>query len=193
MASIENRLSLGRLYTLIGLFITVFAILTFRLYNLQISNYPDFASEAVNNMYRRIEIPAPRGIMFDRYSEPLVYNKSNYDVMIYPYIMRDDSTIWQRLSQILDRPVQDLKKNYERNYISRYTPTRIENNIDFKMVSLIQEFRSTLPGVDVFSRPARKIRDGIISGHLFGYTSEINRENIARYSQANYKPGVNMY
>jgi penicillin-binding protein 2 len=189
MASTENRLSLGRLYTLIILFIVLFIILSVRLYNLQITNYPDFATEAVNNMYRRVEIPAPRGIMFDRYSEPLVYNTSHFDVVIYPYVIRGDSAVWNRLSLILEKSVPELKKNYDRNYINRYTATRIESNIDFKMLSHIQEFRSVLPGVDVVSRPARKIRQGIISGHLFGYTGEINRDNINRYSQQNYKPG----
>lgn len=185
MSNSENDFSLPRLYIFILLNLLIFVILTFRLYNLQIQRYTNLATESVKNMYRRSEIPAPRGIMYDRYNVPLVYNQSNYDLVVFPFIINDHPDTWDRLANILSVYPEQLKEHYHKNYLGKYHPTRIFSSIDFTTLTRLQEHRLELPGIELVARPSRIIKEGANGGHIFGYTNEIERDNIKK----GYKAG----
>lgn len=185
----ENTLTPIRYYVLIGITIILFGILLYRIYDLQIRRYSDLSSEAVENMYRQYNVPAPRGIIYDRYNRPLVYNQSNYDLEVYPFEIRQSEHTWDVLSDILNVSAETLKERMEKNMNGYYRPAKIASSLDFKTVSLVQEYQLELSGVTLTSRPTRQYAQGIHAGHLLGYTAEIDKNNIEILSNQGYRPG----
>ena len=63
---VKNRMDKFRVITLLVLAFVLFLVLIIRFYSLQVVNYSTYRSEAVGNMLNRIDISAPRGIVYDR-------------------------------------------------------------------------------------------------------------------------------
>ncbi|MCK5521468.1 MAG: hypothetical protein KAI81_10170, partial [Candidatus Marinimicrobia bacterium] len=179
----------GRLFIFILIDLILFAILGSRVYTLQIEKFSDFSNEAVNNMYREYEIPAPRGIIYDRYHRPIVYNTMNYDLAIYPYEFETYPENWERLASITGIDKEILQKRSKKNYISPYTPSKILSSIDFKMQSKIEEHLTDIPGIYLLTKPIRNVANGATAAHLLGYTNEINQRSINKYKASGYRSG----
>ena len=58
--------------------IVLLGLLIGRLYQLQVRQHETFAAQADTNRLRTIELPAPRGLIFDRNGELLTRNRPSY-------------------------------------------------------------------------------------------------------------------
>ena len=189
MVAQQTQFSHFRLAVFILVDLLIFAVLTGRVYTLQIQRFSDLSSEAVRNMYREYEVQAPRGIVYDRYHRPIVYNTINYDLAIYPYEIIDREDRWHRLSQITEVPVSTLQDRFRSNMISHYQPVRVMSSIDFSTLSRIQEHLIDIPGLVLYSKPVRHVNGEAQAAHLLGYTNEINREMISQLEDLGYRSG----
>jgi len=70
-----------------------------------------------------------------------------------------------------------------------YRPAKIATSLDFKTVSLVQEYQLELTGVSLTSRPTRQYAPNIRGGHLLGYTAEIDRGRIMHLGSEGYRSG----
>jgi len=86
-----------------------FIVLTLQLWNLQIVQGETYRELADANRFRRTQVPASRGVIYDRNSELLVRNRPVYNIIIIPAFLPDDATaeakIFARLSELLKLPV----------------------------------------------------------------------------------------
>jgi len=109
--------------------IILLGLLIGRLYQLQVRQHETLAAQADANRLRTIEIPAPRGLIFDRNGELLARNRPSYQLAIVPEELPDDDldteadeeyeAILQILGSLgpnLDRSaVLDMQRNLHRN------------------------------------------------------------------------------
>ena len=70
--------------------IVLLGLLLARLYQLQVQRHETYAAQADANRLRRIEIPAARGLIFDRNGELLARNRPSYQLAIVPEELPDD-------------------------------------------------------------------------------------------------------
>ncbi len=178
-----------RFYFFILVDFLLFGILISRVYTLQIERFSDLSTEAVNNMYREYDIQAPRGIIYDRYEHPVVYNTINYDLAVYPLDFTLNPENWKRLADITGIDVKTLQYREKKNYLSPYTPVKILSSIDFTLLSRIQEHLTDIPGILLVSKPVRNVADGATAAHLLGYTNEINQSSMEKFARYGYKSG----
>jgi penicillin-binding protein 2 len=73
----------------LGLIIT-FLVLVGRLYQLQIIRGETYQTQADTNRFRLIEVPAPRGVVYDRNGEILVRNRPSFLIAIVPADLPDN-------------------------------------------------------------------------------------------------------
>jgi penicillin-binding protein 2 len=99
-----------------GLALTLFAIIFFRLWFLQVLDGQQYAQAATQNTLRNVDIPAPRGNILDASGQPLVTSRQALDVQIeppdlpvpvtpaniYPPIPHADNVIYRRLARVLE-------------------------------------------------------------------------------------------
>lgn len=97
---------LGLIYLVVAFTLTGFVI---RLINLQILDGGLYRTRAVDNYTNEVSVPAPRGIIYDRYGYVLARNIAAYNVVITPASLpADDSDIqriYRELSQLVEVPV----------------------------------------------------------------------------------------
>lgn len=185
----KTRMIKQRVIALLIISFLLFFILILRFYSLQIVNYSTYRSEAVLNMLNRIDISAPRGIVYDRNGQKLIYNVPCYNIVVFPDIMKQHQETWEKLSEITEVPIEALQKEMRRNQYGSYRPAIVLRNIDVKTNAVINENIQNLPGAEVSFDPIRKYSDKILSGNLLGYTAEIKRRDLYKYRDEGYKLG----
>ncbi len=158
--------------------LAVFVVISFRLVQLQLVNPEKFDKEAEKNSVKTIITTPARGLIFDKNYKLLVDNKPSYSLTV---TKKDFDTTNMGLVAGLggltaDELGSELKEIEGTN---RFIPTRVARDIDFKVVSYIEENRESLKGVDYKIEPIRlypsqKLR----CSHILGYTKEISKEQM---------------
>ncbi len=94
-------------------FITIcflFLVVLFKFYTLQVINYDKYANDLRASVQRTIEIPATRGLIFDRYGRPLAVNKATNVLKIDQQVRMKKSQLNQTLLDVM----QVIEKNGDR-------------------------------------------------------------------------------
>ena len=99
--------------------IVLLGLLIGRLYQLQVRKHTTFAAQADANRLRTIELPAPRGLIFDRNGELLARNRPSYQLAIVPEELPDndpDTAVDEEYEAIL-RILESLGPNLDRETV----------------------------------------------------------------------------
>ena len=172
-------------------YLTAFAaaiVLTVRLTQLQLLNPEHFDKESEKNSVKTIITSPARGLIYDRNFKLMVDNKPSYSVTITK--KEFDTSKINLLSPVLGITPDDFRsflKDIEGT--NRFIPTRIIRDVDFKVISFIEENRDLLKGVDYKVEPIRLYSNNYRASHLLGYTKEISKENLKNQQGDYYKQG----
>lgn len=169
------------------------SFLMVRLWYVQIYRGDYYKRMAENNRFQYIEIPAPRGIIYDRNGNVVLGNRPYFDMVMIPQYMRDQETTFEALSKLLHTP----KTVFERRLRMvrgqpKYLPVSLKRNLSLHEVSIIQNNKVFLQGVDVAVAPRRDYAP-VTPSHMVGYLGEISRSELKRLNdddeQAGYRSG----
>ncbi|RHM57801.1 penicillin-binding protein 2 [Mitsuokella sp. AF33-22] len=177
----------SRLRTLMIVSVLVIAVLIGRAAYLQIYQGEYYAGLADGNRIRIVPAMAPRGTFYDRNGELLVTNRPGFSVSLLPLTAPISDDVIERLSNLLKVPAEDIKKKIAGH--SGFDPIRIKTDVTPDIVSIIEEQKSSYPGVVIEVTP---IRDYILKqegAHTFGYVSEINDTELEKMKDQGYKSG----
>lgn len=163
---------------IISVFIGIFII---RLFSLQVIE-TKYKKGADSNAFLNKTLYPPRGLIYDRNHNLLVYNKPAYDLMLIVREIHDlDTTAFcealeinkqffiQRMAEIKDR-----KKN--RGY-SSYTPQVFMTQLDIKDIANIQQQLYKFPGFYIQNRTLRDYRYPN-AAHVLGSIGEVSQAMI---------------
>ncbi len=182
-----NFASLNRTTVVYGFIVVLFAVLSFRLFQMQILEGKTYEEKSANNSIKAIEQTPFRGVFYDRNLKVMVDNIPAYTLRITPADY--NSKLNPLLDKILGEKSGYVASILQRNKIySRYIPIRIKRGIDFKVVSWLEENSEFLPGVDYIVEMQRGYPLGVRGSHIFGYTKEISPEQLEREKDY-YRPG----
>ena len=145
--------------------LVIFTILATQLWNLQIVQGETYSKLADANRFRLIQVPASRGVMYDRQGELLVRNRPVYNVTIIPaYLPTDDTAqakLFARLSELLALPIT-----------TQVEPTLGLNNGYFEAITHHQYNRQLRqqvinPRSRQFAKSPQGIRDAVGQNRVF--------------------------
>ncbi len=183
----NNLNSLKSLYKIFA--IIAFVMLLGRLAQLQLWNWDKYFKESERNRIREIVLDPPRGIIYDRRGEILVDNRPAYSVSVIPYeVLKGEGPV-NLLSTILDQPASNIKQKIKKEKISNFLPVKIKRQIDFSVLSTLEESRLDLPGVFYTIESKRFYPGGVNAPHIFGYLGEITSEELVRWKDSGYLLG----
>lgn len=98
-----------RNYIFRGVVLIAFIVLATQLWNLQVVHGETYKALADANRFRLTQVPASRGVIYDRNGKLLVRNRPIYNVIIIPAYLPEDATaeakVFARLSELLDLPI----------------------------------------------------------------------------------------
>lgn len=168
----------------------LFVFLLIRLFYLQRIKYSYYAQYAEENQLQRERIVAPRGMILDRDSIPLVENVPSFDVVL-PWQHRSQvKQIVRELGAYL--PIDSFRvferfETWEKKHGGAPFPIIQEaNKIE---ISFVRENYDRFPRLRVETRASRRYRLGLFASHLLGYVGEVNDDFLAKNKDKGYYPG----
>ncbi|RPI14850.1 MAG: penicillin-binding protein 2 [Ignavibacteriae bacterium] len=163
-------------------------VLTGRMVQLQLINPEQFDKESEKNSVKTIITTPARGLIFDRNYKLMVDNKPSYSVTITK--KEFDTTNIPVLSEVFGITPEEFREFLkEIEGTNRFIPTRIVRDVEFKVISYIEENREKLKGVDYKTEPIRFYPNKFRASHLLGYTKEISKNQLKDQQSDYYKQG----
>jgi penicillin-binding protein 2 len=165
--------------------IAVFAVICFRLVQLQLVEGESFRKLSESNRLKILSSPAPRGIIYDRNGVALVKNVPLYSV----YIMLDAGRKpnLPDLASLLEMETGEIESKINRKEASPFVPVKLKQGLSFKEVARIEARRSDFPELFIQADVGREYPFGKVGAHVIGYLGKLN-QNQANMPEYNNLP-----
>jgi penicillin-binding protein 2 len=175
----------------VGLLLT-FTFLAGSFFRVQVLASSDYKLRAEDNRLKRLDVPAPRGTIFDRSGRIVADNVPGYAVTILP-ASRD--SVMATLAQLQPYvKLTDAELSRLETTESRYPrqPLTVSADVGLEAAAALLERRSEFPNVYVEMRPQRRYVGGPAVSHVLGYIGEITSEELgsARFPTDRYQQGM---
>lgn len=174
----DERNQAGRLHVMLVICLVLFTVLIGRMLYLQLWRGDYYAKQSDGNRLRQSKISAPRGLIYDSEGKVLVNNLPGYAVVLQKQSKYKEETL-QRLSTLLDMPVEDIKKKIEAS-ANYYEPIMLKNNLDIQLVTRIEEQRRYMPEVMLTVQTIRNYPYHELAVHALGYVGEVSEYEMER-------------
>ncbi|HPC30929.1 MAG TPA: penicillin-binding protein 2 [Candidatus Paceibacterota bacterium] len=143
-----------------------------------------YAQRAENNRLRYYFVNAPRGIIYDRYNEPLVENIPSYSlVMVPPDLPQDENSkdkIVQEVSNIFSLPPEEINRHLTNKDIS-LEPVLLKTNLSIEEVRKFETTVINASGFKIVQDNSRYYPYAEAMAHLVGYVGKMSAEDIKKY------------
>ena len=173
-----------RLIIAFSLLILVFTIFSARLFYLQIYKGEEYRGFSEKNVLRVLELPAPRGRVFDRNGEKILYNKPSFNIRVFPKEITDVEKLAEKLAEIINIPEEELlKKLHTIAGLKSFYPVTIAKEISREELLLVEKNKEALKGIFLELGHKRFYPHGEAAAVLLGYTGIANAEEIKAHSR----------
>ncbi len=161
----------------------VLVVLGARLVYLNIWKGEYYSELARNNSLRSILLAAPRGIITDRFGEPLVKNTPSLDSIVIPTVLPEDPDERRRVLDMAESLFQDAAPLWREAIESRtFRPNEavlIKEDLTQEESIRYYSQANTLPGIGIQKAARREYVNGAIFSHVIGYEGKIQKEELA--------------
>ena len=188
----EDRRSLTvRLSSLQYIVAVIFTTLAVAFWVFQIAQHQKFRQMAEENHLRRLPLPAPRGVLFDRHGAVLVENHSTFNIALVREQSKDlEQTLHTlALATGADEALMHETVNRRRREPS-YRPIVLIENASREQLFAVAARKTELPGIIYQSVPTRKYPSSAMAAHLFGYVGEVTDAQLTTSEYQGIEPGA---
>jgi len=187
------RLSL-RIAVLGGFAVALFAVLFFRLWNLQVIDGSHYLAEAQNNRTREYRVLAPRGEILARNGEPIVQNRTSLALLLNTSkLPEDEAEANAELAKLGSLAHMSLKRVREviaeQEKVAAGAPVTLRRDVGYDLIYYLEENKDRFPGVSVERVFVRAYPDETEAAHVVGYTSEVTGEQLKEKRYSHVYPG----
>ena len=188
-----NGLAL-RIAVVVGFALALFAVLFFRLWDLQVLSGKKYLEEANNNRTRAFRVEAPRGKILDRNGGALVENRTSLALQVnlqkLPTPPARRRAELARLGALTHMSLRQVRKTmHQQLAVAGGAPITLRRNVGYDLVYYLQENQGSFPGVQVQRVFVRKYPHGTLAAHVLGTVGEINEEELKEPRHRNLQPG----
>lgn len=177
MAPLDEIRIYDRRRTLLFIVALMFLAFFVRLYQLQLIYRDIYGKKSEENSLRTVLLEPVRGYIYDRGGRLIVDNRPSFTVTVTPFEF-DKSSIGFLASLLsLDTAFIHERLSIGEAY-SRFVPVKLKRDIDFRLLSALEENRERLPGVDFQIETKRWYTGPEHASHILGYTKEISESQL---------------
>jgi penicillin-binding protein 2 len=158
--------------------VAAFTVLGGAFFKAQVLQSTEFRSRSESVRTRPIPLPAPRGEIRDHNGLLIAENLPGYTIRLWA--QREDSlrAVLARIDSLVLLDSVDVDKVVARWRSAQYQPAQVFTSGEFRIVSILEEHRSTLPGLVIQAEPRRLYPDSTALGHLAGYVGDISEREL---------------
>ncbi|HKH65554.1 MAG TPA: penicillin-binding protein 2 [Solirubrobacterales bacterium] len=188
-----SRLSL-RVAVAGGIGVVLFAVLFFRLWNLQVLSGDEYLAEAQNNRTREIKVIAPRGDILDRNGDILVDNRTSLALQLntskLPEDPAEEKAELVRLGEMAHMSLRKVRRTIaEEEEVAAGAPVTLRRDVGFELIAYVEENQEEFPGVTVERVFVRHYPDGTRAAHVVGSVGEIDKDELKEPEFKGLEPG----
>jgi penicillin-binding protein 2 len=160
----------------IGVYVVIFlfAALFFKLWYLQVIKGGEYKKFAERNRLRIIEIPAPRGIIYDKNNTVLVKNIPSFDISVAREDFPENPETLSALGKLLGLKPDDIKDRLESVSANPFKPVTLQQNISLEEVARVAGRKIDFPFLRVDVVVNREYIYGQFASHVIGYLGRLN-------------------
>lgn len=182
----------ARNFILLYVIVAVFLLgLFFRASYLQIVKGEYYHDLAQGNRMRIYPISAPRGMIYDRLGQPLVYNIPSFDLVVNLTDFLDNAPSLQNeiLSRVMgiiandaddqanQTKVKQLREKIE-EYSSQVSQLVLVGGIERSAALILESLINDLPGLRLEKNAQRQYLLGPYFAHILGYTGQVSQMDL---------------
>jgi penicillin-binding protein 2 len=183
-----------RLRIIQALVVVLLGLLAIRLYVLQVVRGEHYAGIAENQRRRRLPIPAPRGVIFDREGKVLVDSLPIYNVILSREDVKgkDLNSLIQPLAEGLGVDTEILRDRFELvKSMPAFESILVKQGANPNDIAWVEAHNLEFPELRVEQQPQRRYPANGSLAHVLGYVGEISPEQLKQnsYKEKGLKPG----
>lgn len=167
--------------TIIGAaFLTLFGVLTLRLWYLQVSSIEESLDSAESQQLSTVTIEAPRGDIFDSSGVLMAGTEAALRIVIDRKLVPEDreETLIQNLAALLDRPASEIRHIFEdRGSGARFM---LGGEVSERTAMFAWEHIEDFPGLAIEPQPLRVYPLREQAAHLIGYLGAPGESDLKR-------------
>jgi len=208
--ALHNHVHPWRIWVFALVLLIVAGVYIARLFSLQILQGTAWSAQAAENRTRAVNLPAQRGVIYDRNGVVLARNIASYNVVITAADLPDDpgeiQSIFRQLSELIDVPINRSEISETNPYVPcvsdhgiaqiveygeasiPFLPVRLKCDIDRTTAMVIQEKANDWPGVDVEIVPIRDYPTGVLTASIIGFLGPIPANRADEFIEAGLDP-----
>lgn len=165
------------------LVIVMFLGLSSRIIYLNVIKGVEYQGIAERNSLREIVVPAPRGIIYDRYGKQLVSNAPSMDAVLIPIDLPKEKekqdTIKALLVSTFSLDQNSLDEIFQKADARSLQPILLKERVSQEETLLFLSRNRELQGISLYKTTQRRYMDSLIFSHLLGYEGKIRKEELA--------------
>src|SRR5690349_13567644 len=182
----------ARLRFLQALVLMMLAALGVRLYVLQVVRGERYGEIAENQRRRRLPIPAPRGVIFDREGRVIVDSRPIYNVILSREDVKDKplSSLIEPLADGLAIDADILKERFDQ-ITPAFESLLVKQDATPNDIAWVEAHTLEFPELRVEQQPQRRYPANGMLAHVLGYVGEISPEQLKQqvFKDKGLKPG----
>ena len=165
-----------------GILFIGLGVLLSRMVYLQVFNGEQMRQYAEENRIKRVKIPAPRGMVFDRHGKLLVDNRPAFNVLITPQYLNESGRqkeVLSKLSSLIHLPVFEIEKRLQKaKSQATFMPVVIKDNLTRDEVAELETWKIDMPGVEVEMAISRSNLAQDVGSNLYGYIGKVSQPEL---------------
>jgi penicillin-binding protein 2 len=188
----DDRRSLSlRLTSLQYIAVACFSALAVAFWVFQVAQHEKFSQMAEENHLRKLPLPAPRGVLFDRNGKILVANQNTFNIALVREQSKDLDRTLHALALATGADEAAMRETVERRRREpSYRPIVLIENATQDQVVAMSARKTELPGIIYQQVPTRKYPAAAMAAHLFGYVGEVTETQLKTPEYEGIEPGA---
>jgi penicillin-binding protein 2 len=176
----------------------LFALLGLRLWTLQVLQAPAAAQAVAADQIRAVPVDPTRGLILDRYGNPLVNNIVTEQITLSRLTAQQDPAVVGRLAALIGETTAQVDATIADKRFSLYKPIPVLSAAPLADILYIKEHQDEFPGVSSVATTERNYPQldipgpaavGYPAAQVLGYVGTINSTELASRTSQGYQAG----
>ncbi|MDD4102236.1 MAG: penicillin-binding protein 2 [Kiritimatiellae bacterium] len=175
------------------------AFLAVSLHRVQVERFSVLSHDQLRQSVRRVQVPGPRGLIFDRNGELLAGNRASYCIAYYVEELRKRGR-WQNTIDAVDADIDRLAKELgiPRVISKKAVADHVMQSLPMPLLAWRDVEQETLarwaeavepfPGVDIYVQPERSYPNNTLAAHVLGYVGRDRPQPLPGHKVHFYLP-----
>jgi penicillin-binding protein 2 len=186
-AKVEWPLNRSKLQWFWRIMLLAVSILVVRIFFLNVIRGPYYDSLASYNSVRILPLPAPRGLIYDRFGKLLVSNVPSVDLIVIPadfaHNADDAKEKLRHLQSILGFFLENQDDLLAKLSSNSLDPFILKEQLTQDEMLIFASREKDFPGVSLLKEATRNYSDSLIFSHILGYEGKIRKEELANHPE----------